>query len=205
MTGQRINFKGIRDYADVAGWIAEREREYGRIMHWGHVPLHLLAGPSNDYQIIAMTRDRRDVVISSAHRMAARTERPVAHFLHEYQERGLWAIGGQEASNDWWDSYAAWHSIVPHILIRYEDLLTDTAGQLRRAWDYFELGEYPPDEEMARIIELRNRPDQPHRRRGVVGEWREWFADEEGAAFYDRHMAYLPEYLEYKRWLPQQS
>lgn len=164
----------------------------GEALHFGHIPLELLAPLVDEHPIVCLVRDRRDAIVSRAWRQVRRKS-------VEYLDRelaSLWRKGGDHGMVPWWDSYTEWHERIPHLLIRYEDLLVDTEQILVRAWDYCGLSALsgrpmPSRSAIAGVIKhCEDGVSLSHpKRRAMFGEWREHYTSDEGAAFYDEYMA----------------
>jgi hypothetical protein len=101
---------------------------------------------------IYLVRDPRDVAVS----LAAFDSRPTDDVIDQLNREGE-AVGETDAQirqivNSWSGHVQSWldHASIPVIVIRYEDLLRDTAGEFRRALSF--LGAEFPDVEISRAV-----------------------------------------------------
>jgi hypothetical protein len=160
--------------------------------------------------IIALVRDPRDIAISMAY-YALREEADLHRIEISWQMPGI----PREASEDemlayfkehglnlpWWRSYMAYANRIPHIIVRYEDLVQDTEKVLSKTLE--SLGHPLPRGKVAGIVQARSfesfskgrergvEDKSHHYRKGVVGDWMNHFSPEENARFCDRYERYM--------------
>ncbi|HZD91597.1 MAG TPA: sulfotransferase domain-containing protein, partial [Pseudolabrys sp.] len=154
----------------------------------------LLAGPRGAEGAVAIVRDPRDVAPSLAHHSRIRVDQAIAMMNNERaafcarSDRQYHQLRQQLPS---WSGYvASWldQTDIPVLLVRYEDMQADAAGQLRRV---LEFTQHPADEEaiaraaaFADFAQLRGQEREkgfreaprPHKggdffRRGEAGAW----------------------------------
>jgi hypothetical protein len=173
-----------------------------------------LADYDPDLRFVYLVRDGRDVVVSGlahqrlVHRSTDKGDR-LAQAVAEQRVpeemlvffTTLWteaARAGLEARNVF-DRY---------LLLRYEDALADTPAQARRLLEF--IGADADDATVAQCVRAASfeamsggrRPGQEDLehvvRKGVAGDWRRWFTDEQ-AAWFDRQAGNLLDALSYER------
>jgi hypothetical protein len=183
-----------------------------------HPPFHYLREIPITTQIIALVRDPRDIAISMAY-YALRDDADLDKIEISWQAVGLPRDGSEEEmlsyckeqgfNLPWWISYMA--NVpgyrIPHILVRYEDLMQDTEGELARILQC--LGRSLPQEEIRNIVQGRSfgsfaegrergiEDKSHHYRKGVVGDWANYFTEEENTRFCAKYRWYM-EHFRYK-------
>lgn len=167
-----------------------------------HTPIEALLHLSS-LQVIALARDPRDVAVSAANYYARSVnwlgDPDVARWL-------MTAFGTHGPSFEavldhmkvhghnmgWFESYVGFRSTISHTLMRYEDLVYNPGECLEKTLGI-------PVEESAAAIERwsfkrlsggrepgQERPSH-HYRKGVVGEWKDHFTEEENLAFIEKY------------------
>ena len=165
-----------------------------------HMPYHMALGgdPANNLcKYVYICRNPKDVAVSYYHFERGQTwsgnyDGPWAHWLEMF-------LDGKLQRGNWFDHVLSWwaHADAENILLlKYEDLLMDFAGQLKKLMDF--LG-YPFT---ARILErIRERTSfenmkdgrfsnmreidgfQGFFRKGQIGSWKEQFTPEQNERF----------------------
>ncbi len=170
----------------------------------------LLAGARGAAGAIVIVRDPRDVAPSLAHHN--RSSLDVAISFMNYANAAFCAKPGREDAQlrqrltGWSGHVESWLSQtdIPVHLVRYEDLMADTAAVLRGARAF--AGRYASDSDIARAVaaadfaQLRRQEDEkgfrevprPHLRakffrRGEVGGWRDELTAEQAARLEQAH------------------
>ena len=170
---------------------------------------------------IYVVRDGRDVAVSEYwhRRRVTGFDGDFASFL-EYWRRGYFTGYGawSEHVEDWLDSPPNRDGGV--LLVRYEDLKEDTAGELRRVADFLELdasNERIGGAIQASTLEKMKKQEErsegiKHRetgekisfvRKGIVGDWRNTFTDDDLSKFFEnsgeamRRLGYLSDVSSY--------
>jgi aryl sulfotransferase len=155
----------------------------------------LLGGTRSAYGAIVVVRDPRDVAPSLAHHLAVSIDDAILIMSHDGAASTFSAKTNRQERQfrqtplSWSSHAASWfdQTDFPLYLIRYEDLLTDTAGTLSGVLDF--AGFAAPADKIDRAVkscvfavlreeEQRNgfaetqRPGQEFFRRGEAGGWR---------------------------------
>jgi len=183
--GKTIYGEKITPFLGTAAAVVERLAEYNPTLRFVH-----------------LTRDGRDVVVSGlahhriVHRGTAkgeRLERAVAdrrvpqEMLEFFTSLWMQCVGaGIEAKN----------VFGRYLQLRYEDALQDTSAQVRRLFEF--IGADADDTTVERCVRAasfeamsggrrRGQEDSDSVvRKGVAGDWRRWFTDEQAAWFRER-------------------
>lgn len=170
----------------------------------------LLAGARGAVGAIVIVRDPRDIVSSLANHMRLDLDRAIGFMARPGATFCGTRLGQpnqlRQRLLDWSGHVASWleQTDIPTHLIRYEDLMADTAGVLVGALAF--AGQQATAEEIGRAVEFsafaelrrqelekgfREAP-QPHApgsffRRGETGAWREELSPEQAARLEHRH------------------
>lgn len=158
-----------------------------------HTPLPQLERQLPDFKVINILRDPRDVVVSFFYHLLATLSPQVAtHFVRvnprtgEIEQHPRWKrLFASRAQRRLVNYYGAQPGRTDHIhRVRYEDLLQDAAGELRRTLQFLGVSEFESDESIAQIVADRSfakatggQQEQRHRmiRKGQAGDWRNYF------------------------------
>jgi len=168
----------------------------------------------HDKKVVLLVRDPADVAVSQFHQWKFRM-RPGKKSLNKYPEHGLevsifdFIMDPDAGLMKVIDFTNPWASELPSmrhaLVVRYEDLRADTAGELGRVLRF--MGETPTDAELADCVAFasvenmraleqkrvfwlsgtrmlakdRNNPDSYKVRRAKVGGWRDYFTPEQAA------------------------
>lgn len=183
----------------------------GQHIFMQHPPLEFLAKTEHLWKIICLVRDPRDTAISAAyycyHRWETleRIERnwgvptmypswEVKEYIAHFMQHGL--------NHGWWESYARNFGNVRHFTVRYEDLLRHTEprlGGLIKTLGYWDI----PASRVKATVEGRSfssfangrikGEENPahHYRKGIVGDWKNYFSDEQNHAFCEKYHQYM--------------
>lgn len=167
-----------------------------------------------ELRFVHLARDGRDVVVSGlAHQRLVHRGTPKGELLER-------AVAGRRVPEEmlaffttlWTEAaragLAAREVFGHHLLLRYEDALADTPGQVKRLLEFvgadaddaivehcvraasFEAmsgGRRPGEENLEHVV-----------RKGVAGDWRRWFTDEQ-AAWFERQAGGLMDAIGYER------
>jgi hypothetical protein len=158
----------------------------------GSLGAPLLVGALPESRMILLVRDPRDVVASSmaAHREGGwhhermgmsgslADEQPDA-FVESRAHKYLWYVGNSKLAYDAHNG--------PKVLVRYEDLRSDTLGTLRRLYDALEIR--VDDAELHRVVERHSWENVPEEQKGegkfyrkaAPGSWADSLTDEQVA------------------------
>lgn len=172
-----------------------------------HPPLKYLQ--DLDAWIVALVRDPRDTAISMAY-YCLRPETDIYRAEISWQLEDI-PRGATEkemlsyfkkcgVNSAWWDSYLldGWTA---HLTIKYEDLQRDPASIVRKICRL--VGSYVEEEALEGIIRARSfkffskgrergEEDKGHHyRKGVVGDWKNYFTDEENEQFCQTFRKYM--------------
>ena len=188
-SGQAIDFpameKIIPDVNKSSKWVNLSERPAtGRLIK-SHIPYD----PAFK-RVIYIVRDGRDVKVSYYH----------YHCPHNFQDTFLEFLQRDVWPGPWHEHVASWldhANDISLLLVRYEDMLTQPEEQLRRMAEFARL---PTDKErIAQAVthssftslqsieqergEDRRGPDFKFFRRGICGQWRQYFGPEHKVVF----------------------
>lgn len=179
--------------------------------HIQHPPLGYLRGISP--RIVVLVRDPRDIAISMAYYALRRgTELRQLEIAWHLRDIPRSASEGEMLSYfkeygfnlPWWKSYLAHaqhENRIPHIGNRYEDMVRDTDGVLRRILNL--LGYPLPEKALLDIVRFRSfewfsqgrergtEDKSHHYRKGVAGDWMNHFTSAENARFCLKHERYM--------------
>lgn len=153
---------------------------------------------------VILFRDLRDVAVSNYHyirRTPWHPEYPVYRAVDLHEGLILFAERTLDAYVAWILSWIENHDPERSIIVRYEDLLMDTTGEMTRVSRLFKL-DHAPDtiksvvdaNSFIRLSEGRTVGEESTNsffRKGVVGDWENHFTDELRTR-YERHMEALP-------------
>jgi hypothetical protein len=146
---------------------------------------------------IYVVRDGRDAVVSMYWHIKRVTgmEADFSDYLATYLEGRLTGAGAWQRHVDGWlDSPA--YAAGDILLVRYEDMKTDAAAQLQRAADFLQVAVTPEaiadavdagslesmksrEKESSGIAHLESGETIPVVRKGVVGDWQNYFSDDD--------------------------
>jgi hypothetical protein len=183
-----------------------------------HIPLSYLADiargsgepyrPHRTYKpwVIVLVRDPRDVAISAAY-YCMRNDSDIDQIRISWNmpdipvdsEAECLAYFKKYGSNTlWWDDYVEHSLRIPHILVRYEDLVERPYSELTQLVD--SVGpSFASQETIEKAVEGRRftqfsngrsrgvEDKNHHYRKGVPGDWMAYFTEEENQAFYRSH------------------
>jgi hypothetical protein len=172
-------------------WDDSRWRAFG--MPCMHTPLPQLEEQLPDFKVINILRDPRDVAVSFFyHLIATLTPQIAMQFVRahprtgELEQHPNWKkMFAKRAARRLTNYYGAEPSRTDHIhRVRYEDLLVDAAGEVRRCLDFIGCSEYESDDKVAEVVAERafkkatgGTQEQRHRmiRKGQSGDWANYF------------------------------
>lgn len=152
----------------------------------GHIPC----------KVLYVARNPKDVAVSQYHHVrdkpAYRWRMSFAEFLDRF-------LAGGVPNGSWFDHVLAWwdrfrQNPSSMLFLKYEDLLTDPAAGVRAVAEFLDI---PTDEGLVRRViqgaDLQAMKTHPltrmgfgHFRKGLCGQWREYFTPEQNQAF-DEH------------------
>lgn len=151
-------------------------------------------------QVVYIVRDGRDVAVSYYYRRL--THGFVYRSFSDFLERFLDGRVGSHGT--WQDHVQGWllrrSEQMPLLLVRFEDLKADTAGQLARLSDFLNISYGQKDLEEAvrsasfssmRQMEEARKPrldegDKFATRKGIVGDWQQHFSAQDEALFWEK-------------------
>jgi len=185
----------------------EREaKEPGRWLYLTHGPIQSWEPAWPLLNIICVVRHPMDVVVSAAYYRTMRRYTTEDRSVH----KAYWGEDTDEHTTfqellertkikghnpAWWEGYLENHEKVRHSVIRYEDLHQDPVKAFSRVFDemdcpvFDEVISWAVEKQMERAFpEGRGKMDvSKFYRRGIVGEWKEHYTDEEAAEFVRIH------------------
>jgi hypothetical protein len=101
----------------------------------------------------------------------------------------------------WFKGYLSGRNLVEHSLIRYEDMITDPAGtisvaleRMGRPFSEDRLPQAIQENSFERLTGGRKRGKEDrgsHYRKGVVGDWRNYFTREQNRSYFERFRPYF--------------
>ena len=197
-------------FVELAARVAEMEAgSPGGRCYIRHQPLDTLIPIRDRLDVVALVRDPRDVLISVGYyymrkRGTSRERETVRglgvpdldHFGPIFK-RLLERIHNPT----WFDGYLAGRFKVEHSLIRYEDMVRDPVGTVGLALE--RMGQPLPEERIAQVVQGcsfehltggRHPGDEDrnsHYRKGVAGDWRNYFTQEQNRRYFERYRRYF--------------
>lgn len=161
-------------------------------IYTGHVPLENLHELSKHVNIVFMVRDLRDVCVSAAYynvykrKVQSDFEATLKIFKRSITQ-----------SPTMFAHYLEQKDLLPHYLLRFEDLVSDPVSTLVNLLDHFD---YKYDvstveetvanktfKHMAQGRKIGEEDVGNHYRKGVIGDWRNHFTESENIEYMDRH------------------
>jgi hypothetical protein len=161
-------------------------------------------------KIIVLVRDPRDIAISMTYyAMRAKTDLRKLEITWQMQnvprdvsEKEMLSYFKEHGFNlPWWGSYLDNVEKIPHIVVWYEDMLRDTFTVLSRVLN--SLGNSLPRQELLGIVRSRSfkffskgrergiELKDHHYRKGVTGDWMNYFTSAENARFCEKYERYM--------------
>jgi len=155
----------------------------GNFIYTGHVPLNMLNPLVNKVNIIFMVRDLRDVIVSAVffnNRSKNLSQEEISYKITEFIENRV-------HQPDVVSAYLEFHDKVPHLLVKYEDMINSPETVLRAILKHY--GYYAEYLDGAikkavtnnsfKVLSDGRNPGQEntkhHFRKGVIGDWRNYF------------------------------
>lgn len=192
-------FKSSRERAsEYPKIIRDKESDNpGGNIYTFHVPLHNLSVIKDITNIIVLVRDLRDVSVSGTFFQIKSGEITE----NQFYERLKKLLGSGGANPEFVTSYQDNYEDIPHVLVRYEDLVLDTAGTILRILSSFG---YPYSMRKVRSVlqkytfeylsKGRKVGDEDvghHYRKGVIGDWKNYLSREDNEQFLSKFGAIM--------------
>jgi hypothetical protein len=179
---------------------AIREESDGNI-YAGHLPLEHVNPLIGLFNIIAIVRDPRDVCISAAYYLANREPESFEFYLNNLLLKG-------SPNPPFNNSYITHRKEIPHVLIKYEDMIKDAFGTVCHLLDHFEysyeennLKEVLKKESFYNLSGGRKPGEEDNKafyRKGIIGDWRNYLTDDQNKEFCERNKEFMDD-LGYKK------
>lgn len=189
------NFKNsierMKKYPKVI--LKKENNNFGNNIYTFHISIKDLEIIKDIVNIIVLVRDLRDVCVSAAYYYMMKgeiKEKDIPNRIIELLDTG----GPNPYFND---SYLKHHSNIPHLLIKYENLIDDTYNTVKKILDklnytydsnllydsvdkynfkHFSGGRMPGQEDK-----------KSHFRKGIVGDWKNYISDNNNEKFLNKY------------------
>lgn len=177
-------------------------------LHITHDPMSYCLPVMGEVDFVVMVRDPRDIVVSAAHYWCAQHELGNHGSVERTRERSphlpatvsfdaaLTALKAHGHNAEWWKQYLLFRDAIPHHVVRYEDLHESPYETIRQL--LVNMARPQPEKIIRKALEQSafekvsggrhtGEEDSLHfYRKGIVGDWKNYFTDEEEAAFSQR-------------------
>ena len=178
----------------------KEKRELGGNIYSGHMPITELLPIISLVNIIILIRDPKDMCISAAYYTSDREKLSQEQF--EKNLKVQLVMGGPNL--DFNESYIKSKSRIPHFLLKYEEMIADDYGSIVKVLDTFR---YPYEEEKLKFVlkknsfknlsggrEVGEEDNSAFYRKGVIGDWANYFTSDMLKEFNLRHKKLLKEW-----------
>lgn len=178
----------------------KEKREPGGCIYSGHMPITELLPIINLVNVIILIRDPRDMCVSAAHYTPDSKKLSQEEF--EYRFKRLLSQGSPNP--DFHESYIESKDKIPHFLLKYEDMIHDDYGSIVKL-----LNSYSSQFEEEKLKYVLNKnsfknlsngreagegDNTAFYRKGIIGDWKNYFTDEMLKKYVDRHKNLLEEW-----------
>lgn len=199
--GFKVELPNVHDFSLPKGRqieypkaILEREKKSpGGYIYTYHVPIHNLHVIDKEVNILVLVRDPRDACVSSVFYDIMKgtfRENEFDSVLHRRLE-----VGGQYP--EFFSSYVKNRLLIPHRILRYEDIVSDSYGTMKHVlkefgyqFDYDKLRKSISQNTFFKLSNGRRKGDENkfhHYRKGVIGDWKNYLSLEDNQLFMERH------------------
>ena len=174
----------------------KEKREFGGNIYSGHMSLTSLLPIVNLVNIVILIRDPRDMCISAAYYQLAYNQ--INQINQGEFEQNLKALLFQGGPNpDFNKSYINSRHRIPHILLKYEDMIKDDFGSISKILNSFN---YNYEEEKLKDVlnknsfkklsggrEVGEEDNSAFYRKGIIGDWKNYLTEEMNQKFCEEH------------------
>jgi len=188
---------GIQEWPNYIDFVLNEEKKNpGEHIVSVHIPIEHLNIMKDFFNMIVLVRDPRDICVSMSFKS------------HTHEEKIMGSLktfiktGGPIP--EFYPSYIKHKSCVSHILVKYEDLLSDTLATLKGVQNY--LGYNKKNEAILKVIENKSffklsggrqpgeEDQKSHYRKGIKGDWKNYFTNDMNEEFWMRHSYIMKEW-----------
>lgn len=209
--GFKIELPNVHSFKKPAGRQVEypkailnkEQSDPGGYIYTYHVPIHNLHVIKDSVNIIVLVRDPRDSCVSSVHYDIMNGYFNKKEFDKVLQHR--LDAGGQYP--EFFQSYLEHRHSIPHLVLRYEDVIKDTYGSIKTAlnklkYEFLEndLRKAIQNNKFEKLSGGRKKGDEKedhHYRKGIVGDWKNYLSYNDNYQFVKKH-GHLMEALGYE-------
>ena len=181
-----------RSYEYPRAVLARELEEGGNRVYVSHTPLNLLGFLSKHVNVVVLVRDLRDSCVSNSFYSLKEEEFSEEKFENNLRE--YLSSGGP--SPDFNESYITDQGLIPHYLMRFEDLVTNPFSSVLRMLSHFKydfevgnLSEAVSNNSFKKLSggrDIGKEDPRSHYRKGVIGEWKKYCTKEDEQIFWEK-------------------